>query len=167
MGMAAGGGGGRLNSDINVTPLVDVVLVLLIIFMIVVPLSQLGYDVSIPKESTRSTPPPEQVEKQVIMAVNADHCAILESLGPSGLPAGCAVFLNHERVAIEDLPRRVGEIFANRRAQDQVLFLAAEERLNYEGVIRIVDIARSGVTGDDELRIGIVSDERLSRPPDV
>jgi biopolymer transport protein TolR len=166
MGMAAGGKSGQLNSDINVTPLVDVVLVLLIIFMVVVPLSQMGYDVNVPKESVKSVPQ-EQVEKQIILAVNADHCAILENLGPSGLPPGCAVFLNHERVAIEDLPRRVGEIFANRRAQDQVLFLAAEERLNYEGVIRIVDIARSGLTGDDELRIGIVSDERLSRPPDV
>jgi biopolymer transport protein ExbD len=163
--MAAGGRGG-LNSDINVTPLVDVVLVLLIIFMIVVPLSQMGYDVNIPRESTSSVPR-EQSEKQIIMAVNADHCAILEDLGPSGLPPGCAVFLNQERVAIEDLPRRVGEIFANRRAQDQVLFLAAEERLNYEGVIRIVDIARSGLSGEDELRIGIVSDERLSRPPEV
>jgi biopolymer transport protein ExbD len=162
-----GTGSGRgLNSEINVTPLVDVVLVLLIIFMVVVPLTQLGYDVNVPRESS-APPSREQTEKQIILGVNGESCPIMENLGPAGLPPGCTVYLNQEPVSIEQLAGRVGEIFQNRGPQDRVLFLAAEERLSYEGVIRIVDIARSGVKVDDpndELRVGIVTDERLSRP---
>jgi biopolymer transport protein ExbD len=160
MGMAVGEGGG-LNSDINVTPLVDVVLVLLIIFMVIVPLSQMGYDIEIPRES-EAVPSPEQAEKQVIMAVSEADCAIAAPI-TGGLPAGCRVRINKEEVLADDLTKRMGEIFGNRRKADKVLFIAAEEKLNYEGVIRLLDLAKSGA-GED-LKIGIVTDERLATNP--
>jgi biopolymer transport protein ExbD len=65
------------------------------------------------------------------------------------------VRLNDDDVALTELAGRVTETFATRETSDRVLFLAAHARLNYEGVMRILDVAKSGV---DDLRIGLVTD---------
>jgi len=153
------GGGGSFNSDINVTPLVDVVLVLLIIFMVIVPLTQRAYDLQIPQEAPHTFPPPEKHE-QVILGINEDDCPIVQTAGATGLPPGCSVRLNRDLVRIEDLAGRIGDVFRNRRSSDRILFLAAEEKLNYEGVVRILDVAQSGV---EELKVGLVTDETFAR----
>ena len=159
MGMAVGGGGG-LNSEINVTPLIDVVLVLLIIFMVVVPLAQRAYDIEIPKESQVPVPP-DPDNPPVILAVNVTDCPIENVLATPGVPPGCRVWINKDQLDAAQLPTKITEIFKNRKAADKILFLAAEEKINYEGVIRILDLAKKG---DEGLKIGIVSDERLARP---
>jgi len=148
------GGSGDLHSEINVTPLVDVVLVLLIIFMVIVPLTLHGYDVDIPGESV-STPPAEPGEEQIVLGIDPTGCAMLEPPAGEGLAVGCHVRLNDEELPVTDLAARIGEIFAAREATDRVLFLAADDQLNYEGVMRIVDVAKSGVDG---LRIGLVTE---------
>ena len=158
MGMNVGKSS-NYSAEINVTPLVDVVLVLLIIFMVIVPLTQMGYEVSIPNESQSATPPPS-VERQVIMAVSNESCPASGPIGPLGLPESCQVRLNKEVCAAADLSRRVGEIFASRRGDDRVLFLAAEESLRYENVVRLLDLAQAGAGGD--LAVGIVKDERIA-----
>ena len=89
--------GSSLQSEINITPLVDVVLVLLIIFMVVVPLLMQGYDVDIPRASADAVPV-QAVESQLILRIGPTECSILEPPSGEGLPADCRVTLNDEKI---------------------------------------------------------------------
>jgi biopolymer transport protein TolR len=142
--MQSGGSSGGLQSEMNVTPLVDVVLVLLIIFMVVVPLAMQGYDMDIPRTSTDGPPAQEDVQ-QVILSIAPAACRILEPTQEKGLPADCRVFLAERELPVTDLPANVAEMLGSRPKEERVLFLAADDRLNYEGVMRIVDLAKSNV----------------------
>lgn len=148
-----GDSGSGLQSEINITPLVDVVLVLLIIFMVVVPLLMQGYDVDIPKTSTNATPAQSQ-ELRLILSISPTACRILGPSAGEGLPADCRVTLADQTIAATELPARVGEILGSRPTEKRVLFLAADDRLNYEGVLRILDLAKSGV---EDLKVEFIT----------
>jgi len=145
--------GSSLQSEINVTPLVDVVLVLLIIFMIVVPLLMKGYDADVPRTSSEAQPV-QLEEAQVILSVGSTACRILEPPTGEGVPADCRVTLADREIPAADLPARVAELLGGRPAEKRVLFLAADNRLNYEGVLRIVDLAKSNI---DDLTIEFIT----------
>ncbi len=149
-----GDSGSDLQSEINITPLVDVVLVLLIIFMVIVPLLLQGYDVHIPKTSPNATPAQSQ-ETRIILSISPTTCGgIIRPSAGEGLPADCRVILGDQNIAATELPARVGEILGSRPPEKRVLFLAADDRLNYEGVLRILDLAKSGV---EDLKVEFIT----------
>jgi biopolymer transport protein TolR len=132
-----------LQSEINITPLVDVVLVLLIIFMVVVPLLLEGYDVDIPRASADTTG--QAAGSQLVLSIGSEECPILKPLGGEGIPQACQVTLADQKISATELPGRVAQILNGRPVEERALFLAVDDRLNYEGVLRIIDLAKSGV----------------------
>jgi biopolymer transport protein ExbD len=142
---------GNLQSEINITPLVDVVLVLLIIFMVVVPLLMEGYNVDIPRTSEGAA---QSAEEQIVLSIEPKACRILGPPPGEGLPADCQVNLANQDIPAGELTYRVAEILGVRPPEQRVLFLAADDRLNYEGVLRILDLAKSGV---EDLKIEFIN----------
>ncbi len=115
----------RPNSDINVTPLVDVVLVLLIIFMVVTPLLEKDIDVRIPE--TEQTELVDQVPAdQLVVAISAEG----------------EITINSEKVATEDYRTRLERIIAARPRGDRLVFFMADERTNYAKLVTALDGAR-------------------------
>jgi len=147
------GGSGELQSEINITPLVDVVLVLLIIFMVVVPLLMEGYNVDMPRSSGDAVSA-QSAEQQLVLTIVPAACGILEPPEGEGVPADCSVYLANQKIPAADLPARVTDMLGDQPPEKRVLFLAADDRLNYEGVLRIIDLAKSGV---EDLKIEFVA----------
>jgi biopolymer transport protein ExbD len=148
-----GGPGSELQSEINITPLVDVVLVLLIIFMVVVPLLLKGYDVGIPRASAEAAQADSDAS-QVVLKIGAGTCPVFQPPAGPGLPANCQVSLDNRIIPAADVPAGVKAILGSRAADNRVLFLAADEQLNYEAVLRVIDLAKSGA---DDVRIEFVT----------
>ncbi len=134
MGMAAGSTSGP-KSEINVTPLVDVVLVLLIIFMVIQPLMQRGYDVQVPPKAEMNTPPPSSQDQLIV-----------------SLTARREIYLNKERVEAGNLAIRLQELLKNRG--NKVVFFSAEDAANYGDAMKVMDIVRN----NGAKNIGIVMD---------
>ena len=146
--------GSGLQSEINITPLVDVVLVLLIIFMVVVPLLMQGYNVDIPRTSAQTVPAQAAAESRLILSIAPSTCRILQPPAGEGLPADCQVILANQKIPATELHARVAEILGSQPTEKRVLFLDADDRLNYEGVLRIVDLAKSNV---EDLKIDFIT----------
>jgi biopolymer transport protein TolR len=123
MGMGASSPG-EYKSDINITPLVDVVLVLLIIFMVITPLLQMGYDVKVPPKvnQPQNQPPPTDL--------------IIVSLTPQN-----KIFLNKDEVNAQTLSLRLTEILKNR--SNKTIFFSGDDASNYGEVIKVMDLCRN------------------------
>jgi biopolymer transport protein ExbD len=123
----SGGGSNALTNEINVTPMIDVLLVLLIIFMMVIPMSRKAVDLQLPDptpDNTNSGPPPSQI--------------VLEIL------PGNTFKINSQPVSKADLARRLKEIYDPR--PDKIIFVKGDPAVKYQDVITAMDIARgSGV----------------------
>jgi biopolymer transport protein TolR len=132
-------GGGPLRAEINITPMIDILLVLIIVFMVVVSMSQQkGLDAQIPQPANEKSPP--QPERTIVIQIawNADN----------KLPL---VKINEEQVKWEELHERLSKIFTGRI--ERVAFVKGDDDVDFEFVADAIDIAReSGVQ-----RIGLLT----------
>ena len=136
MAMTAGSSG-KLNSNPNVTPLIDVLLVLLIVFMIIVPTTKHGLHAQVPQ-------PPKHKQQN-----NSNQNIVVQVLGTANSPATYKI--NQTTVPLSQLQGQLASIFAT-RAQ-KIMFIKADARLNYSQVEAVVDRA----TGAGVDHIGIIT----------
>jgi len=127
MAMSMGGGGGY-SSDINVTPMIDVLLVLLIIFMVIVPVTPKGLDALVPQPPKN---PQNQQQNDRTIVVQVIHV-------PSGPPQ---YKINETPVNKGDLLGKLTEIYANRA--ERIMFVRGDDDLNFAYVAEVIDIGRA------------------------
>ena len=134
--MGVGGAKGGVKSDINVTPLVDVMLVLLIIMMLVAPLLQQGISVKLPYANNTTDKPETQGQTVVAIGVRKD------------------VYVNAKAVKADELAARINEILENQR--EKIVLIKADEAVDYGAVMGAMDELRKAGIED----IGLITERK-------
>jgi biopolymer transport protein TolR len=143
MALAKRDEGKKVNSDINVTPMVDVMLVLLIIFMVVTPMLQKGISVDLAKVNNPDQMPDADKEDALLVSITRD---------------GKVYFGSDQVPDIDSLTTKVKDRLANKA--DKRVYVKADMRARYGGVVRVVDSVRAA--GVDDL--GLLTDQRKTTP---
>jgi biopolymer transport protein TolR len=137
MSMQVGTKGGP-KSDINITPYIDILLVLLIIFMVITPVRQMDLDVKVPQTSDDSANKTNAIDPSVIVV----------SVGESA-----QIAINNEQTSISQLGSKLQEIYSKRANKN--MFISASAKLPYGDVVKVIDIAKGAGVGD----VGLLTEE--------
>jgi biopolymer transport protein ExbD/biopolymer transport protein TolR len=137
--------GAKVNSNINVTPMVDVMLVLLIIFMVITPMLQKGVTVNLAQVNNPEQMPDADKEDALIVAIMRDG----------------STFFGNDRIAPDAITNKVKDRIANR--VDKRVYIRADARAKYKSVVDVVDNVRAAGVDD----VGLLTDQRkqTNTPP--
>ncbi len=134
--------GAKISSAINVTPMVDVMLVLLIIFMVVTPMLQKGISVDMAPVNNPEQMPDADKEDALLVSITRDG----------------KVYFGSEQIQVDGLTQKVKDRLANK--QDKRVYVKADMRTRFGGVVQVVDSVRAA--GVDDL--GLLTDQRKTAP---
>ena len=142
MALAIRNEGSKVNSNINVTPMVDVMLVLLIIFMVITPMLQKGQSVDMAKVNNPTPMPDADKEDALLVVVMRDG----------------QIYFGTDRIRIEELTNKVKDRLANK--VDKRIFIRADMRAKYGAVVDVVDNVRSAGVDD----VGLLTEQKREGP---
>jgi len=139
MSMDVGGSGSGYVADINVTPMVDVMLVLLIIFMVVAPMLQTGVSVALPQSKYPDPDPNIIKDTSAVVSITPDD----------------KIFFGRDPVAKDDLARKIDNMLKDKPPAEQVVYVKSDKLVKYGTVVSVIDMIREA--GYD--RIGLVAEK--------
>jgi len=143
MSLAKRDEGKKVNSNINVTPMVDVMLVLLIIFMVITPMLQKGVSVDMARVNSPTPMPDADKEDSLLVAIMRDG----------------QIYFGTDRIKVDDLTAKVKDRLANK--VDKRVFIKADARAKYGNVVDVVDNVRSAGVDD----VGLLTEQKQTTVP--
>jgi biopolymer transport protein TolR len=138
--------GGELNSEINVTPMVDIMLVLLIIFMVITPFLQQGVTVALPRDMN---------------SPDVDPAIIKESSVVISIPENGKYYLGKDQMSKDEIGQAVKTAMEKKAVEDQIVYIKGGVNVSYGDLVDIIDIVRR--KGEVQ-QIGLVADKRKKGP---